>query len=358
MGDWAPRWMSDRELGLAERHPPGGLPGPQPAGRSAPDRNLGLELVRATEAAALAAARLMGRGDPEAVDRAAVDAMRLMLGTVPMDGLVVIGRGEKDDTPTLYSGEAIGKAGAPAVDIAVLPIDGVRLTAQGMNGALSVAALVERGSLLEPGPCAYMDKIAVGQEAADAIDIEAPVADNLRRIASATGSQVADLTVMILDRNRHERLVGDVRDAGARIRFLLDGDVAGAIAAARRGTGVDLLMGIGGTAEGIIAACALKCLGGAIQGRLAPRDEAERERTAGAGYDADRVLATDDLVSGDDVFFAATGITDGDLLGGVRYRGDSAITHSIAMRSRSGTVRLIDAEHHRDKLKRFSAIEY
>jgi fructose-1,6-bisphosphatase II len=323
-----------------------------------PDRNLAMELVRVTESAALAAARWMGRGDKEAADQAAVDAMRLMLDTVPMDGVVVIGEGEKDNAPMLYNGEAIGNGQPPVVDIAVDPIDGTTLTAKGMNGALSVVALAERGTMFDPGPCVYMEKIAVGEEAVDAIDLEAPIADNLEKIAKAKSTTVENLTAIVLDRDRHQGIVKEIRAAGARIRFITDGDVAAAIAAAREGSGVDVLFGIGGTPEGVVAACAIKCLGGAIQGRLWPRSEDERRLATEMGYELDRVLTTDDLVSGEDVFFAATGITDGDLLRGVRYRGESALTQSIVMRSRSGTVRVIDALHRREKLRRFSAIEY
>ncbi|HEX2056812.1 MAG TPA: class II fructose-bisphosphatase [Actinomycetota bacterium] len=321
----------------------------------APDRNLALELVRVTEAAALSAARWMGRGDKEAADQAAVDAMRLLMDTVPMDGVVVIGEGEKDNAPMLYNGERIGNGEPPVVDIAVDPIDGTTLTSKGMNGALAVVALAERGTMFDPGPCVYMEKIAAGEEAADAIDIEAPVAENVRRVAKAKRADVSDVTVTILERSRHDQLVKEVREAGARIKFITDGDVAGAISAARPGTGVDLLMGTGGTPEGVIAACAIKCLGGVIQGRLWPRNEQERDAAVDAGYDLDRVLSTSDLVSGEDVFFAATGVTDGDLVNGVRYRDGAAITQSIVMRSRSGTVRLIDALHRMEKLKKFSA---
>lgn len=328
------------------------------APRDTPDRNLALELVRVTEAAALAAARWMGRGDKEAADQAAVDAMRLLMDTVPMTGTVVIGEGEKDNAPMLYNGEEIGNGQPPVVDIAVDPIDGTTLTAKGMNGALAVVALAERGTMFDPGPCVYMEKMATGEESAGAIDLEAPIADNLKKVAKAKGSDVADLTVTVLERSRHEQIVKEIREAGARIRFITDGDVAGAIAAARGNSGVDLLIGIGGTPEGVIAASAIKCLGGEIQGRLWPRNEDERDRAIQEGYDIDRVLTTNDLVSGDDVFFAATGVTDGELINGVRYRGDNAITQSIVMRSRSGTVRVIDALHRREKLKQFSSILY
>jgi fructose-1,6-bisphosphatase II len=313
-----------------------------------------MELARVTEAAAMAAARWMGRGDKEAADQAAVDAMRMMLGTVQMDGIVVIGEGEKDNAPMLFNGEKIGSGEGSSVDVAVDPLEGTRLTALGMPNAISVIGVAERGTMFDPGPCFYMEKIATGEAGADVIDIEAPVAENLARLSKAKRTDVSDLTVTILDRDRHEQLVKEVREAGARIHFITDGDVAGAISAAREGTGVDLLLGIGGTPEGVIAACAIKCLGGTIQGRLWPRNEEERDAAIEAGYDLDKVLTTDDLVSGDDVFFAATGVTDGDLLNGVRYRGGNALTQSIVMRSRSGTVRQIDALHRTEKLKKFS----
>jgi fructose-1,6-bisphosphatase II len=332
---------------------------PEPAGNGgAPDRNLAMELVRVTEAAALAAARWMGRGDKEAADGAAVDAMRLMLDTVSMDGTVIIGEGEKDNAPMLFNGERIGNGHPPEMDIAVDPIDGTTLTSKGMGGALAVVAASEKGTMFDPGPCVYMEKIAVGEEVADVVDIEAPIAENLFRLAKARKTEAKNLTVIILDRPRHDQIVKEVREAGARIKFITDGDVAGAISAARGGTGVDMLLGIGGTPEGVIAACAIKCLGGAIQGRLWPRNEAERDEAIQAGYDLDQVLTTDDLVSGDDAFFAATGITDGDLLNGVRYRGNNAITQSIVMRSRSGTVRQVDALHRTEKLKKFSDTLY
>lgn len=322
--------------------------------QASPDRNLALELVRVTEAAALAAARWMGRGDKEAADQAAVDAMRLLMDTVPMDGVVVIGEGEKDNAPMLYNGEKIGNGEPPVVDIAVDPIDGTTLTSKGMNGALAVVALAERGTMFDPGPCMYMEKIAAGPEAVDSIDLDAPIAENLERLAKVKGMDVSGLTVMILERPRHEQIVKEVRAAGARIRFITDGDVAGAISAAREKSGVDMLLGIGGTPEGVIAAAAIKCLGGVIQGRLWPRNDEEREAALAAGYDLDKILTADDLVSGEDVFFAATGITDGELLRGVRYTGESARTQSLVMRSRSGTIRIIDGIHHRKKLAQFS----
>ena len=323
-----------------------------------PDRNLAMELVRVTEAAALAAALWRGRGDKEAADGAAVDAMRLLMGTVSMDGIVVIGEGEKDNAPMLYNGEEIGNGQPPRVDIAVDPVDGTTLTAKGMPGAIAVVALSERGTMFDPGPCVYMEKVAAGAEAADAIDIEAPVGENVRRVAKTKGIEVSDVTVTVLDRPRHDQIVKEIREAGARVRFISDGDVAGAIAAARESSPVDMLYGVGGTPEGVIAACAIKCLGGVIQGRLWPRNDEERAAAKDAGYDLDAVLTTHDLVSGEDVFFAATGVTGGDLVEGVRYRGDDAWTQSIVMRSRSGTVRIIDALHHREKLKSLSDIEY
>ncbi len=325
---------------------------------AAPDRNLGLELARVTEAAALAASRWMGLGEKESADQAAVDAMRLMMDTVSMDGVVVIGEGEKDEAPMLYRGEQLGTGEPPQVDIAVDPIDGTTLTSKGQPGALAVVAVAERGTMFDPGPVVYMEKVAAGEDVADQIEIEAPVSENLARISKVKRTAVSDLTVIILDRERHEQLVKEIREAGARIKFIPDGDVAGAIAAARESSGADLYVGIGGTPEGVIAAAALKCLGGVIQGRLWPRNEEEKEKAVAAGYDIDQVLSIDDLVSGEDVFFAATGVTDGDLVKGVRYKGESAWTESIVMRSRSGTVRIIDALHRREKLKKYSKILY
>jgi fructose-1,6-bisphosphatase II len=311
-----------------------------------PDRNLALELVRATEAAAIAAARFMGRGDKERVDQAAVDAMRPVLRSVTMDGVVVIGEGEKDEAPMLYNGEHVGSGDGPAVDVAVDPVDGTTLTAKALPDALAVLALAERGTMFDPGPCVYMEKLAVAEDLADVIDFEAPIADNLARVAKARGKQPDDVTVAILDRPRHQELVGEVLGTGARIKYLLDGDVAGAIMAADEDSSVDVLVGIGGTPEGVIAACALKCLDGAIFGRLYPRDDGERNAAIEAGYDLDRILSIDDLVSGDDVFFAATGVTSGELLDGVRYRPGRVLTQSLSMRSRSGAVRVIDGRHH------------
>lgn len=323
-----------------------------------PDRNLALELVRTTEAAALAAGRWMGRGDRNACDRAAVEAMRVVLNAVDMDGVVVIGEGEKDEAPMLYNGERLGTGVPPRVDIAVDPIDGTRLLSLGRANSLSVVALAERGTMYNPGPIVYMNKIAVGPEARGQIDIEAPPAENLRRIARAKGKDVDDLLVVILERDRHKDLIQAVRQAGARIRLITDGDVAGALMTALPETGVDVLMGIGGTPEGVIAACALKCIGGEIQGKLWPRNEEEARLARDMGYDLDRVLTTDDLVRGENIFFAATGITDGELLDGVRYYGWGATTSSLVMRSKSGTVRRIQAQHRWDKLMQFSQIAF
>ncbi|MFC7388350.1 class II fructose-bisphosphatase [Sphaerisporangium rhizosphaerae] len=324
----------------------------------APDRNLALELVRVTEAAAMAGARWVGRGDKNGADGAAVNAMRQLINTVSMDGTVVIGEGEKDNAPMLYNGERVGDGSGAECDVAVDPIDGTRLTALGMPNAISVIAVSPRGSMYDPSAVFYMDKLVTGPEAADAVDIDAPVAANVAAVARAKGCSRSDVTVVILDRPRHERLAKEVRDTGARIKFITDGDVAGAIMAARRDTGVDLMLGVGGTPEGIIAACALKCLGGVIQGKLWPRDDDERRRALEAGHDLNRVLTTDDLVTSDDVFFAASGITDGELMGGVRYRGGVAVTHSLVMRGRSGTVRKVESEHQLWKLRAYSAINF
>ncbi len=325
-------------------------------GIRAPDRNLALELVRATEAAALAASLWIGRRAKEAADQAAVDAMRSMMKTISMDGTVVIGEGEKDEAPMLYNGERIGNGQPPAVDIAVDPIDGTTLTAKGQNGALSVIALAEQGTLFDPGPCVYMEKLVVKAEAADELDIRLPIAENLRRLAKVRGTDVSHLTVLILDRPRHEQIADEVDEAGARLRFISDGDVAGAILAVSEGSGVDLLAGVGGTPEGVVSACALKCLGGAMQGRLWPRNEQERDAALRAGYDLERILSVDDLVSGSDVFFSATGITNGDLLKGVRWDPDHVRTYSIVMRSRSGTVRFLETSYRRDMLAPYMGI--
>jgi fructose-1,6-bisphosphatase II len=323
-----------------------------------PDRNLALELVRATEGAALAASRLVGRGDKMAADQAAVDAMRYMFDTVSMDGIVVIGEGEKDQAPMLYNGEHIGDGSGPEVDVAVDPLEGTTLTARGMPNALSVVALAERGTMFDPGPVVYMEKIAGGSDVADLLSLEDPIEDVLARVAERRGVVVGDLMVIILDRPRHEDMVERIRLAGARIRFILDGDVAGALLATREGTGVDLLWGIGGTPEGVLSAAAIKCQGGAILGRLWPRDDGEASRARAAGYELDRVLHTDDLVQGDNCFFAATGVTDGDLLQGVRWNRAGATTQSIVMRSRSGTVRLVNARHERSKLRVIAGARY
>ncbi len=323
-----------------------------------PDRNLALELVRVTEAAAMAAARWVGRGDKNGADGAAVNAMRQLIGSVSMNGTVVIGEGEKDDAPMLFNGERVGDGTGPEVDVAVDPVDGTTLTAKGMNNAIAVLAVAERGAMYDPSAVFYMDKLVVGPEGADIIDITAPIGVNLAWLAKAKGEKVADLTVCILDRPRHDRLAKEVREAGARIKFIVDGDVAGAIMAARAGTGVDLLAGIGGTPEGIIAASALKCLGGSIQGRLMPRDEDERRKARDAGHDLDRVLTTDELVTGDNVFFCATGITDGELMEGVRYTSAGPTTHSIVMRSKSGTIREVRSEHRLAKLSTYSSVDF
>jgi len=317
-----------------------------------PDRNLALELVRVTEAAAMGASRWIGRGDKNAADKAAVDLMRLMVNTVSMRGVVVIGEGEKDEAPMLFNGEEIGDGTGPEVDVAVDPLEGTRLTALGIPGSISVIAVAERGSMFFPGAAVYMDKIAVGPQAADAIDIDVAPSENVARVAEATGRAVNDVTVVVLERERHDELIAELRESGARVNLIRDGDVAPSIAAAQPGTGVDMLMGIGGTPEGVISAAAIKCLGGALQGRLWPRNDEERAKLVDAGFDVDRVLTQDDLVRGDDVFVAATGVTGGSLLRGVRV-GEAAVeTESIVMRSRSGTVRTISARHPSGKVKR------
>jgi fructose-1,6-bisphosphatase II len=316
-----------------------------------PDRNLALELVRVTESAATFASRWIGRGDKEAADQAAVDAMRLMLDTVSMRGIVVIGEGEKDHAPMLFNGEEVGDGTGPEVDVAVDPLEGTRLTALGMPNAIAVIALAERGTMFFPGAAVYMDKIAVGPEAADAIDIEATPTENLERVAEAKRVDVNDLTVVVLERDRHDDLIAELREAGARVNLIRDGDVAPAMAAAQSVRGIDLLMGIGGTPEGVISAAAIKCLGGAMQGKLWPRNDDERTRLVEAGFDVDRVLTADDLVGGDDVFVAATGVTTGALLSGVRVVRDHVETESIVMRSRSGTVRRIAASHPLSKIQ-------
>ncbi|HLF28700.1 MAG TPA: class II fructose-bisphosphatase [Anaerolineae bacterium] len=315
-----------------------------------PDRNLALELVRCTEAAALAAGRWMGRGDKNAADQAAVTAMRTMFNTVSMDGVVVIGEGEKDQAPMLYNGERLGSGEPPLVDIAVDPIDGTRLTALGLPGAIAVAAVAERGVLYNPQHIVYMNKIAVGPGAKGAVSLDAPVKDNLRRVAKALGKDLNDLTVVVLDRPRHDELLKEIRMTGARIKLIPDGDVSGGLLTAAEDGGVDILLGIGGSPEAVITACALKCLGGEIQCKLWPRDEAERRRARELGMDLEQVFTTDDLVGGDNVFFVATGVTDGEWLSGVKYTGTGAHTSSVVMRSRSGTVRTVEARHRLEKL--------
>jgi fructose-1,6-bisphosphatase II len=325
---------------------------------SVPDRNLALELVRVTEAAALGCARWIGRGDKEAADQAAVDAMRAMLDTVTMAGIVVIGEGEKDKAPMLFNGEEVGNGEPPEVDVAVDPLEGTRLTSVGQPNAIAVIAVAERGTMFFPGAAVYMDKIAAGAEIADAIDIDASPRENVERSAQAKGVKPTDITVVVLDRERNQALVDGLREVGAKVNLITDGDVAPAIAAARQGPPVDLMMGIGGTPEGVIAAAAVKCLGGAVQGRLWPRDDEERQKLVDAGYDPDAVLTTDDLVGGENIFVAATGVTDGALLNGVRFSRDGAVTDSIVMRSRSGTVRRVEAYHQLDKLSQLSGREY
>jgi fructose-1,6-bisphosphatase II len=323
-----------------------------------PDRNLALDLVRVTEAAALAAGRWIGRGDKNAADQAAVDGMRAMLDTVRMNGVVVIGEGEKDEAPMLFNGERVGDGSGPEVDVAVDPLEGTRLTALGQPNAMAVIALSERGTMFFPGAAVYMEKIAAGPQGVDVIDIGASPAENVRAVAKAKGVGPRELSVVVLERDRHERLIAELREAGAKVNLVRDGDVAPAIAAAQGGTGVDLLYGIGGTPEGVISAAALKCVGGGIRCKLWPRDDEERQALVAAGLDPDRVLTTNDLVAGEDVFVAATGVTTGSLLRGVRYLPSGAVTDSIVMRSRSGTVRRIEATHHLDKLESFTGLEY
>ncbi len=319
-----------------------------------PDRNLALELVRVTEAAALAAARMVGRGDKEGADQAAVDAMRAMLDSVSMDGVVVIGEGEKDEAPMLFNGEHIGDGSPPEVDIAVDPLEGTRLTALGMPSALAVIALSERGTMFDPGPCVYMEKIAGGPEIADLLDLDRPLADTLALIADRRKRDIRDVMVVMLDRERHQVAMREVREAGARVRLITDGDVSASLLAVSENSPVDLLWGIGGTPEGVISAAAIKCIGGQLLGRLWPRDDGERTAAVQAGYDLDKILTCDDLVAGDNCFFSATGVTDGDVLQGVRYQSDrGASTESLVMRSRSGTVRRIFALHDRTKMRSF-----
>ncbi len=323
-----------------------------------PERNLALELVRVTEAAALAAARWMGRGDKVAADQAAVDAMRLILNTVDMDGIIVIGEGEKDDAPMLYNGERVGNGSGPRVDVAVDPVEGTNLLAKGRPNSIAVVAVAPRGTMFNPGPAFYMDKLVVGPEAAGKVDLEAPVAETLAVVAAAKGLDVDEVTVVILDRPRNQARIQAVRDAGARIRLITDGDVAPSLMAALPGTGIDIVMGIGGTPEGVITACAMHGLGGEIQGCLAPQSDDERTRIEAAGIPIGRKLTLAELAAGDDHFFAATGITQGDFLRGVRYTATGAVTHSLVTRSRSGTWRTIEAHHRWDKLMTYSEVEY
>jgi fructose-1,6-bisphosphatase II len=322
------------------------------------DRNIALDLVRVTEAAAMAAGRWVGRGDKNGGDGAAVDAMRKLINSIQMRGVVVIGEGEKDEAPMLFNGERVGDGTGAECDVAVDPVDGTTLTAKGMPNAVSVLAVAERGTMYDPSAVFYMNKLVVGPQAAEYVDIDAPTEVNVRRVAKAKGGTPDDVTVVVLDRPRHDTLVREIRGTGARVKLISDGDVAGAIMAVRESTGVDMLMGIGGTPEGIIAACAIACLGGVIQGKLWPKDEEERRRALDAGHDLDRVLGTGDLVGGQNVFFAATGITDGELLPGVRYRAETATTSSLVMRSRSGTIRQIDSVHQLSKLRAYSAVDY
>jgi fructose-1,6-bisphosphatase II len=317
-----------------------------------------MELVRVTEAAAMAAARWMGRGDKDGADGAAVDAMRIVLGGVPMDGVVVIGEGEKDEAPMLYNGERIGDGTPPLTDVAVDPIDGTTLTALGRGGALAVIAVSERGTMFNPGPCVYMEKLAVGPDAVGKVSLEQSASDNIRAVAKAKHESVRDVTAVILDRPRHQDLIEEVRTAGARVRLITDGDVAGAIATAWEESGDEILLGIGGTPEGVIAAAALKCMGGEFQGRLWPRDESEAQIAISLGYDLEKVLDLDDLIRSDNCFFAATGVTDGELLRGVRYDSRGASTDSLVMRSKSGTVRQINARHQLKKLAQYSAVAF
>ena len=326
--------------------------------RQAPDRNLAMELVRTTEAAALAASRWVGRGDKDGADGAAVDAMRVVLAQVNMDGVVVIGEGEKDEAPMLYNGERIGTGEPPETDIAVDPVEGTTLTSLGQGGATSIIAVSERGTMFDPGPIFYMDKLAVGPESKGVIDINASPTENLRAVAKAKGESVRDVTAVILNRPSHDDLIGEIRQAGARIRLIEHGDAPAAIATAWWDSGVDILFGIGGCAEGVISAAALKCIGGEFQGRLHARNDEERDAAIAADYDLDKVLTADDLVKSDNCFFAATGITDGELLRGVHYDARGATTHSLVMRSKSGTVRRVEARHALEKLSEYSSVDF
>ncbi len=333
------------------------MPNKNKAGES-PDRNLAMELVRVTEAAAMASGRWMGRGDKISADEAAVDAMRIVLKTVSLDGVVIIGEGEKDEAPMLYNGEQVGNGDLPKCDVAVDPIDGTTLVSLGRGNALSVIAVADKGGMFDPGPCVYMNKIAVGASCVGVVDINASVKENLHRVAEAKRTRVTNLTVVILDRERHADIIAEVRQEGARVRLIPDGDIAGALSTAWEGAGADILLGIGGTPEGVITAAALACMGGEIQGKLWPRDETEKAAALSAGYDLDKVLKQEDLIMTPNCFFAATGVTDGDLLQGVRYGADNATTQSLVMRSKSGTVRLINATHRLDKLANYSSVDY
>lgn len=326
--------------------------------REVPDRNLAMELVRVTEAAALASGRWVGRGKKNEGDGAAVDAMRQLINSVSMDGVVVIGEGEKDEAPMLYNGENVGTGVGAAMDIAVDPVDGTRLMAEGRPNAISVIAAAERGTMYDPSAVFYMNKLVVGPEAVGKVDINKPVAYNIDAVAKAKGIKAEEVTVVVLDRPRHDKLIEEIREAGAKVRLIMDGDVAGAIATAQDSNSIDLLMGIGGTPEGIVTACAMKCMGGEIQGKLWPKDEEEAERARAAGHDLDRVLYTNDLVTSDNCYFAATGVTNGDMLRGVSYRANSATTRSLVMRSKSGTVRYIDSIHQLSKLQEYSVVDY
>ncbi|MBN1162044.1 MAG: class II fructose-bisphosphatase [Dehalococcoidales bacterium] len=322
------------------------------------ERNIAMELVRVTESAAMSAARYLGRGDKILVDQSAVNAMRNVLGFVRMDGIVVIGEGEKDEAPMLYIGEKIGDGSEPKVDIAVDPIDGTTLTARGLPGAISVVALSARGTMHCPRHFVYMNKIAVGAEAKYAIDINASVTENLNNIAAAKKKKVSEITVVVLDRPRHETLLRDIRNAGARVKLITDGDISAAIEAALPETDVDVLMGIGGTTEGVLSAAAILCIGGAIQCKAWPRDENEKQAAITKGEDIEKVYKTNDLINSDDVFFAATGVSSGALLRGVRYFSGGAQTQSIAMRGRSGTMRWVDARHNFEKLEKLDIEKY
>jgi fructose-1,6-bisphosphatase II len=323
-----------------------------------PDRDLALEIVRATESGALSASRLVGRGDKIAADQAAVDGMRALFDTVSMDGVVVIGEGEKDEAPMLFNGEKVGEGSGPEVDIAVDPLEGTTLAAKGMPNALSVVAISARGSMFDPGPCVYMEKLAGGPDLADLLSLTDPIEDVMQRVAKRRGVALGDLMVVVLDRPRHAEMIARIREAGGRVRLISDGDVSGALLAVMPDTGVDLLWGIGGTPEGVLSAAAIRCVGGTLLGRLWPRDDAEAAAAVAAGYDLDRVLATEDLVASEDCFFAATGVTDGDLVRGVRFDATGATTQSLVMRARSGTIRTITAHHHRAKLRALMGDRY